>query len=76
LEAKPRELSTLVVNDKGIIVYGSSGGSRRYGDRLPARAEDLIVKLVSAAKGRRLQPVNGSHNQGKAVVQHWSRPNG
>jgi ricin-type beta-trefoil lectin protein len=35
----------------------------------PARAEDNIVKLVSAANGKCLQPVNGSHNQGDAIVQ-------
>jgi hypothetical protein len=36
---------------------------------VPARAEDAIVKLVSAASGKCLQPINGSHNQGDAVVQ-------
>ena len=35
----------------------------------PAGAEDPIVKLVSAANGKCLQPVNGSHNQGDAIVQ-------
>jgi ricin-type beta-trefoil lectin protein len=35
----------------------------------PARAEDAIVKLVSSASGKCLQPVNGSHNQGDAIVQ-------
>lgn len=35
----------------------------------PARAEDAIVKLVSAANGKCLQPINGSHNQGDAIVQ-------
>jgi hypothetical protein len=34
-----------------------------------ARAEDAIVKLVSSASGKCLQPVNGSHNQGDAIVQ-------
>ncbi len=34
-----------------------------------ARAEDEIVKLVSAANGKCLQPINGSHNQGDPVVQ-------
>jgi Ricin-type beta-trefoil lectin domain-like len=34
-----------------------------------ARAEDDIVKLVSSANGKCLQPVNGSHNQGDAIVQ-------
>jgi hypothetical protein len=34
-----------------------------------ARAEDAIVKLVSASNGKCLQPVNGSHNQGDAIVQ-------
>src|SRR5579872_1867734 len=32
-------------------------------------AEDAIVKLVSAQNGKCLQPVNGSHNQGDAIVQ-------
>ena len=35
----------------------------------PARAEDAIVKLVSAANGKCLQPINGSRNQGDAIVQ-------
>ena len=35
----------------------------------PARAEDAIVKLMSAANGKCLQPVNGSRNQGDAIVQ-------
>jgi hypothetical protein len=35
----------------------------------PARAEDPIVKLVSAESFKCLQPVNGSHNQGDAIVQ-------
>jgi Ricin-type beta-trefoil lectin domain-like len=35
----------------------------------PARAEDNIVKLVSSANGKCLQPINGSHNQGDAIVQ-------
>ena len=35
----------------------------------PARAEDAIVKLVSAANGKCLQPIKGSHNQGDAIVQ-------
>ena len=34
-----------------------------------ARAEDAIVKLVSAQNGKCLQPINGSHNQGDAIVQ-------
>ena len=34
-----------------------------------ARAEDDIVKLVSSANGKCLQPINGSHNQGDAIVQ-------
>jgi hypothetical protein len=34
-----------------------------------ARAEDAIVKLVSSTNGKCLQPVNGSHNQGDAIVQ-------
>ena len=34
-----------------------------------ARAEDDIVKLVSSASGKCLQPVNASHNQGDAIVQ-------
>ena len=32
-------------------------------------AEDQIVKLVSAQNGKCLQPINGSHNQGDAIVQ-------
>jgi hypothetical protein len=35
----------------------------------PAQAEDQIVKLVSAENGKCLQPVNGSLNQGDAIVQ-------
>ena len=35
----------------------------------PAPAEDAIIKLVSSASGKCLQPVNGSHNQGDAIVQ-------
>lgn len=35
----------------------------------PARAEDPIVKLVSSENGKCLQPLNGSHTQGVAVVQ-------
>ncbi len=35
----------------------------------PARAEDQIVKLVSVENGKCLQPVNGSPNQGDAIVQ-------
>lgn len=35
----------------------------------PARAEDPIVKLVSASSGKCLQPINGSPNQGDAIVQ-------
>jgi hypothetical protein len=34
-----------------------------------ARAEDAIVKLVSSANGKCLQPINGSRNQGDAIVQ-------
>ena len=34
-----------------------------------AHAEDAIVKLVSASNGKCLQPINGSHNQGDAIVQ-------
>jgi len=34
-----------------------------------ARAEDPIVKLVSAESGKCLQPINGSHTQGDAIVQ-------
>jgi Ricin-type beta-trefoil lectin domain-like len=35
----------------------------------PARAEDPIVKLVSASSGKCLQPINGSLTQGDAIVQ-------
>lgn len=35
----------------------------------PARAEDDIVKLASSANGECLQPINGSHKQGDAIVQ-------
>jgi hypothetical protein len=35
----------------------------------PAQAENQIVKLVSAENGKCLQPVNGSPNQGDAIVQ-------
>lgn len=35
----------------------------------PAQAEDPIVKLVSVQNGKCLQPVNGSLNQGDAIVQ-------
>jgi Ricin-type beta-trefoil lectin domain-like len=35
----------------------------------PAQAEDPIVKLVSVANGKCLQPVNGSLNRGEAIVQ-------
>jgi Ricin-type beta-trefoil lectin domain len=35
----------------------------------PAQAEDPIVKLVSVASGKCLQPVNGSLNRGDAIVQ-------
>jgi hypothetical protein len=35
----------------------------------PAQAEDPIVKLVSGENGKCLQPVNGSLNQGAAIVQ-------
>jgi Ricin-type beta-trefoil lectin domain len=35
----------------------------------PARAEDEIVKLVSDSVGKCLQPINGSLNQGDAIVQ-------
>jgi hypothetical protein len=34
-----------------------------------ARAEDAIVKLVSAENGKCLQPINGSLNQGDAIIQ-------
>lgn len=34
-----------------------------------AHAEDPIVKLVSASSGKCLQPINGSLNQGDAIVQ-------
>ena len=34
-----------------------------------ALAEDQIVKLVSSANGKCLQPINGSHIQGDAIVQ-------
>lgn len=36
---------------------------------LPAKAEDEIVKLVSAANAKCLQPINGSTNLGDAIVQ-------
>jgi hypothetical protein len=36
---------------------------------LAAHAEDAIVKLVSAENGKCLQPINGSLNQGDAIVQ-------
>jgi hypothetical protein len=35
----------------------------------PVRAEDPIVKLVSTASGKCLQPINQSHNRGDAIVQ-------
>jgi hypothetical protein len=35
----------------------------------PAKAEDQIVKLVSVQNGKCLQPVNGSAEQGVAIVQ-------
>ena len=35
----------------------------------PAQAEDQIVKLVSVENGKCLQPINGSPNQGDAIVQ-------
>ena len=35
----------------------------------PALAEDPIVKLVSSSSAKCLQPVNGSLNQGDAIVQ-------
>jgi hypothetical protein len=35
----------------------------------PAHAEDVIIKLVNAASGKCLQPVNGSLSQGAAIVQ-------
>ena len=35
----------------------------------PAQAEDPIVRLVSVQNGQCLQPVNGSLNQGDAIVQ-------
>jgi len=35
----------------------------------PVKAEDPIVKLVSTASGKCLQPINQSHNQGDAIVQ-------
>jgi hypothetical protein len=35
----------------------------------PAHAEDAIVKLVNAESGKCLQPINGSLNQGDAIVQ-------
>lgn len=34
-----------------------------------AQAEDQIVKLASAESGKCLQPINGSANQGDAIVQ-------
>jgi hypothetical protein len=34
-----------------------------------ARADDPIVKLVSVSNGKCLQPINGSHTQGDAIVQ-------
>ena len=34
-----------------------------------ARAEDEIVKLVSASSGMCLQPINGSTSGGDAIVQ-------
>jgi hypothetical protein len=35
----------------------------------PVKAEDPIVKLVSTASGKCLQPINQSHNRGDAIVQ-------
>lgn len=35
----------------------------------PARAENPIVKLVSASNGKCLQPINSSRTQGDAIVQ-------
>jgi hypothetical protein len=35
----------------------------------PAQAEDPIIKLVSVGSARCLQPVNGSADQGAAIVQ-------
>jgi len=35
----------------------------------PTRAEDPIIKLVSASNGKCLQPINGSRTQGDAIVQ-------
>jgi hypothetical protein len=35
----------------------------------PAWPEDPIVKLVSASSGKCLQPINGSHIQGDAIIQ-------
>ncbi len=51
----------------------------------PAQAEDAIVKLVSVQSGKCLQPINGSANQGDAIVQmtcngaraqQWLAPSG
>jgi Ricin-type beta-trefoil lectin domain len=51
----------------------------------PAQAEDQIIKLVSVENGKCLQPINGSLNQGDAIVQQscngsvaqqWTVPSG
>ena len=36
---------------------------------LPVHGEDPIVRLVSVQNGKCLQPINGSHNLGDAIVQ-------
>ena len=36
---------------------------------LPAQAEDSIIKLVSVANGKCLQPINTSTDRGEAIVQ-------
>ncbi len=45
-----------------VSVFGLAAAS-------PAQAEDQIVKLVSVENGKCLQPINGSPNQGDAIVQ-------
>jgi hypothetical protein len=50
------------------IVVAAAGLTAVY-PATQAFAEDSIVKLVSAANGKCLQPINGSHTQGDAIVQ-------
>jgi hypothetical protein len=56
-------------NPFGTVLFAAAITAAALTIARPARAEDAIIKLVNAQNGKCLQPINGSVNQGDAIVQ-------